>query len=88
MIIGLVRNEIVRPCDQHSNEAVTLRKQVTKYQHMQKWMVEYLRKFENRNIKIARLTQIRATKSINLFEFSKVLGVRCDVDIFKLTARA
>ena len=30
------RYEIVRPCDRHSNETVTLRKHVTKYKHMYK----------------------------------------------------
>ena len=29
-------DEIVRPCDRHSNEIVTIRKHVTKYKHMQK----------------------------------------------------
>ena len=33
---------------------------------MQKWMVEFLRKFENRGIKIARVNLILITKSINL----------------------
>ena len=43
-------NKIVRACDQHSNETVTLRKHVTKYKHMQKWMVEFLCKSESRDI--------------------------------------
>ena len=46
-------DEIVRPCDRHSNETVTLKKHVKKYKHMQKWMDEFLRKFENRGIEIA-----------------------------------
>ena len=29
-------DDIVQPCDRHSNETVTLRKHVTKYKHMQK----------------------------------------------------
>ena len=49
-------------------------------------MIEFLRKFENRDIKIALVNSIRITKSINLLSFSTVLWVRCDVDIFKLTA--
>ena len=57
----------VRPCDWHSNETATLRKHVTKYKHIRKWMVEFLKKFENRGIKIARANSIPIKKSINLF---------------------
>ena len=65
--IKLVKGgEIVRPCDRHSNETVTLKKYITKYKHMRKWKVKFLRKFENRGIKIARVNSIRITKSINL----------------------
>ena len=53
-------------CNRHNNETVTLKKHVSKYKNMQKWMVEFLRKFENRGIKIARVNSIRITKSINL----------------------
>ena len=80
--------EIVRPCDRHSNETVILRKHVTKYKHMRKIMVEFLRKFENRGIKIARVNSIRITKSIKLLKFYTVPRVRWDFDILKLTARA
>ena len=73
-------DEIVRPCDRHSNETVTLRKHFTKHKHTQKWMVDFLRKIENRCIKIAGVNSIRITKSINLLSFCTVLGVRCDVD--------
>ena len=59
-------DEIIRPCDRHSNETVTLKKHVTKYKHVWKYMVEFLSKFENRNIKITRVNSIRITKSINL----------------------
>ena len=58
---------------------------------MRKWMVEFLRNFENRGIKIDQINSILITKSINLQLFTLILygvGVRCDVDIFKLTARA
>ena len=34
-------DEIVRACDRHSNETVTLRKHVTKYKKMRKLMVEF-----------------------------------------------
>ena len=81
-------DEIVRHCDRHSDKTLTLRKHVTKYKYMRKWMLEFLRKFENRGIKIDRVNSIRITKSINLLYFCTVLGFRCDVDIFKLTGRA
>ena len=53
-------------------------------------MVEFLRKFENRGIVIiiVVVNSIRITKLINSLSFYTVLGVRCDADIFKLTARA
>ena len=54
----------------------------TKYQHIRKWMDEFLRKNENRGIKIDRVNSIRITKSIHQFKFFTVLGVRCDIDIF------
>ena len=80
-------DEIVRPFDRHSNETATVRKHVTKYKHMRKFMLVFLGKFENHGIKIARVNSIRITKSLNLLKFCLVLGVRCDVDIFKITAR-
>ena len=44
---------------------------------MRKWMVQFLRKFENRGTKIARVNSILITKSINLQLFSLILyGVR------------
>ena len=45
-------------------------------------------KIEIRGIKISLGNLIRITKSINLLYFFMVLVVRCDIDIFKLTARA
>ena len=54
---------------------------------MYKLMVEFLRKFENREIKIVLVNLIWNTNSINLLLLYTVLGVGCDVDIFKLTAR-
>ena len=59
-------HEIVPPCDRHSNETVTLRKHVTKSKNTRKCMVEFLRKLENRVIKIVRVNSILLTKSINL----------------------
>ena len=59
-------HEIVPPCDKHSNETVTIRKHVTKYKNTRTCMIEFLRKFENRGIKIALVNSILLTKSINL----------------------
>ena len=59
-------DEIVRPCNRHSNETMTLRKHIFKYKHMRKWMVEFFREFENRGIKISRVNSILITKSIDL----------------------
>ena len=65
---------IVRPCDRHSNETVTVRKHVTKYKNMRKLLIEFPPKIDNRGIKIARVNSIRITKSINLLQFCTVLG--------------
>ena len=67
-------DEIVRPFDRHSSETATVRKHVTKYKHMRKFMLVFLGKFENRGIKIVRVNSIRITKSINSFEFCVVWG--------------
>ena len=75
----------------HCNETLTLGKHVTKYKNIRKLIVEFFRKIENRGIKIARLNTILITKSIDLQLFTFILygvGVRCDVDTFKLTASA
>ena len=62
---------------------------------MRKWMVEFLRKCESYGDKITQVISIRMTKFINLLLFCRVIKlsliamkVRCDADIFKLTARA
>ena len=58
-------DEIVRPCERHSNETATLcRKHVIKYKNMQKWLVEFIKNIESRGIKIARVTSTRITESI------------------------
>ena len=76
--------EIVRLCDRHSIETVTLRKHVTKYKNMRKWMVEFVRKFDNRAIKSGRDNLILITKSINLQLF--IYFVRCWESIVILTS--
>ena len=45
---------------------MTLGKHVSKYKNVQKWMFEFLIKFENRDNKIDRVNWIFITKSINL----------------------
>ena len=48
---------------------------------MRKLMIEFLRKFENRGIKIARVNSIHITKSFNLQLFTLIVygvRVRCD----------
>ena len=66
-------DEIVRPCDRHSIETVTLRKHVTKYKNTRKWIAEFLRKFENHAIKIGPDNSILITEiyqfTINYFDF-------------------
>ena len=54
-------DEIVRACDRHWDETVTLTKHVTKYKYMRKWMVEFLSKSHNCGIKFARVNSIRMT---------------------------
>ena len=73
ILIELVKgDENVRPCDRHSNETMTLRK-LTKYINMRKWMVKFLRKFENYDIKIDRVHTI-LIKSINLQLLTLILN--------------
>ena len=48
---------------------------------MRRWVVEFIRKFENRGIKISRVYSILVTKSIDLRLFTLILygvGVHCD----------
>ena len=62
-------DHIVRACDRHRNETVTLREHVTTYKYMGKWMVEYRSKPQSSGIKFARVNSIRMTKSTNLLYF-------------------
>ena len=60
----------------------TLRKHVTKYKNTRKWIVEFLRKFENRGIKIDRVHSILITKSIDFQSFTLILyGVAMGADV-------
>ena len=69
------------------NETATLKKYVSKYKNMRKWMSEFLRKIQNRSIKIARVNSILITKSGNLQLFTLILyglGVCCDLRRFSV----
>ena len=52
---------------------MALGKHVTKYKNMLQWMIEFLRIFDNRGIKIARVYAILIAKSINLQLFTLIL---------------
>ena len=74
-------------CNRHSNETVTLGKYGSKYKNMRKWMIEFVRKFENASIIIARVNSILMSKSINLQLFTLILkgfGLRCDLRRFSV----
>ena len=75
----------VLPCDRHSIETVTLGKHVTKYKNIRKWMVDFLRKFENRAIKIGRDNSILVTK---IYQFTVIYFnfVRCWVSVVMLAS--
>ena len=49
-------------------------------------MLVFLGKFENRGTKIDRVNSTHITKNVNLLYVVWRRGVRCDIDIFKLTA--
>ena len=54
---------------------------------MRKWMVEFLRIFKDRSIKISRVNYILITKSIDLQLFTLILngfGVSCDLRRFSV----
>ena len=59
--------------NRHSNETVTPRKHVPKYKNMRKWMIEFPRKFENRDIKFVRINSLLITKSISLLLLTLIL---------------
>ena len=61
-------------CDRYRNETAALRKYITKFKNMRKWIVEFVRKSERRGDKIALVNSIRITKSINLYYFCTLLG--------------
>ena len=71
------RVEIVRPCDRHSIETVTIRKHVTKYKTLRKLLVEFLKKIETRAIKSEVLYSYHQNLSIYshlYFNFARCWG--------------
>ena len=66
-------DEIVQPCDGLSNETVTLRIYAPEYKHVRKWMVEFLRKFQNRGIKIARDHVTPLLRDLKWINFNSIL---------------
>ena len=68
-------DQIVLPCDRHRIETMTLGKHVTKYKNMRKWMVKFIRKFENR-AKVVEITPVLITK---IYQFTAIYFnfVRC-----------
>ena len=52
----------------YSNETVTLRKHITKYKNVRKWMDKFLWKCESHGIKTSRVNSLLITKSINLLQ--------------------
>ena len=60
--------------NRHNNETVILRKNVTKFKNMRKWMVEFLRNFKSPGIKIARVNCFRITIPTNLLTFLRRWG--------------
>ena len=69
-------DEIVRVCDRHRKETVTVRKHATKYKNMQKWMVEFLK---NGWSKIALVNSILITESTTIYFNFYGVEVRCNV---------
>ena len=59
---------------------------IAKYKNMRKFMVEFLRKFENRAVELLELTWFESPNQSIYFNFEQYWGVRCYVDILKLTA--
>ena len=76
-----------RACDRHRNETVTLRKHVAKYKYMPN---EWLNSSENLRVVMIKLSELLNSHH-QIYRITLILygvGVSCDVDIFKLTARA
>ena len=70
--------EIVQACDRHSNETATLRKHVTKYEHVLRLAAEVFTKYESRDIKIDSIKLIRNTKVSISCNFLNAVPL-CDV---------
>ena len=58
----------------HSNETVTLMKHATIYKNMRKWLVDFLRKFSSRGIKMLEWTQFASSNQSMYFNFARCWG--------------
>ena len=67
------RDEILRNCDRHSVEPVTLSKYVAEHEQMGKLMVEFFSKFHGRGMKIDRVNSIRVDTSMIFFSVLRVI---------------
>ena len=81
---GLIGTCIIdTACDRHGNETVTLRKDVTKYKNIRKWMGEFLRKSDSRSDKIAGARNSHQ----QIYKVTLILygiGVCCDREMFSV----
>ena len=69
------RDEIFRSFDDHSVETVNLSKYVAKYEQMWQFMAEFLTKFQDRGIKIARVNSIRVAKPLIFFDILRAVAL-------------
>ena len=60
-------DEIFWAYNRHSVETVTLRKYLAVYEHMRKWIFEFLSKFQVGGIWIARVNSIRVATLLHFF---------------------
>ena len=72
------RDEIFRAYERRRYETVTVTKPVTGYEHMQKFIVKFLTKFESSGIRTARVNSIHLSKYTSFLNLSRV-GASSDV---------
>ena len=90
-ILLVKEDEIVRSCDRHSIETVTLTKHISKYKNCENGWSNFSENLRIMQLKVVEITRFLSQKSVDLQLFTFILhgvGVRCDVGIFKLTASA
>ena len=80
-------DKIVRVCDRHSNETVTPEKNVTKYKHVRKSMVEILCKSDSCGIKIDLLNSIPIAKLLIFSNFLRAVPLYDVINGIRLLMR-